>query len=301
MKFSASLAATALLSTAAYAETPNVVADIAPVHSLVAQVMAGVGEPHLLIPARISPHGHALKVSEARKLSDADMVFWIGETLTPWLEKALNTLASDTEALELLEVKGLTLLVGDEEEPLDEAHHDDEHHHHGDADPHIWLDPLNAIVLTTTIAERLALIDADNAEVYRSNAEITRQRLSALSTEISTQMQPFENRKYFVFHDGYRYFENRFGLGRAIAISGSHAAKPGARRLSEIRRLLRETPTTCIFAERQFGAKSIDAIIRGSDARKAELDPMGGSLTPGPDLYDGLIRALTASFRECFK
>ena len=39
-----------LLGTVAHAEVPNVVADIAPVHSLVARVMEGVGTPDLIIP-----------------------------------------------------------------------------------------------------------------------------------------------------------------------------------------------------------------------------------------------------------
>lgn len=309
-RFSVSAVAGMLFSATAanhsHAEVPVVVADVAPIHSLVAQVMAGVGQPHLLIPAKVSPHGYSLKVSQARALTDATLVFWVGETLTPWLEKALETLADDAKAVELLNVEDVTLLDGDEEEEdghEEESHdkHDEDEHHHGDADPHIWLDPANAAVLITAIAEALAEADAENAETYRRNAEAAREGLATLSTEVAAQMAPSSGLQYVVFHDGYRYFEHRFGLGRAIAITGGHAAKPGARRLSEVREIMRETLTRCVFAERQFGSKSVDAIVRGSDARKAELDPMGESLTPGPDLYADLIRAMATSFSECLK
>ncbi len=296
MKFSTNLCAALLFSTASYAEAPVVVADLAPIHSLVAQVMVGVGEPKLLIPARVSPHGHSLKVSQARELADADLVFWVGETLTPWLEKALETLAHDANAVELLEVKELTLLDMSESEE-----HDEDAHHHGDADPHIWLDPDNAAILISAIAEALIAADAENADAYQQNAATALERLAVLSTEIAAQMEPSKGREYIVFHDGYRYFENRFGLGRAVAITGSHAVKPGARRLSEIRQVIRDTPTDCVFSERQFGAKSVNAIVRGTTMRPAELDPMGATLTPGPDLYSGLIRALATSFSTCLK
>ena len=43
----------------------EVVASIAPVHSLVARVMQGAGTPYLLLPAGASPHGHALRPSGA--------------------------------------------------------------------------------------------------------------------------------------------------------------------------------------------------------------------------------------------
>ena len=38
-------------ASTAFADVPKVAADIAPVHSLVARVMNGVGKPELMIPA----------------------------------------------------------------------------------------------------------------------------------------------------------------------------------------------------------------------------------------------------------
>ena len=48
-----------------FAETPHVAADIAPVHSLVARVMDGVGTPSLIIAPGASPHEYSLRPSEA--------------------------------------------------------------------------------------------------------------------------------------------------------------------------------------------------------------------------------------------
>ena len=63
----------------ALAEVPRVAVDIAPVHGLVARVMQGVGEPDLVVPPGASPHGYAMRPSEALALDRADAVFWIGE------------------------------------------------------------------------------------------------------------------------------------------------------------------------------------------------------------------------------
>nr|WP_244956930.1 zinc ABC transporter substrate-binding protein [Enterovibrio norvegicus] len=81
---------------------PSVAVDIAPLHSLVSQVMEGVGEPDLLIPAESSPHEYTLRPSQAKALSNADVVFWMGEGLTPWLEKALDNVAGSAEKVEML-------------------------------------------------------------------------------------------------------------------------------------------------------------------------------------------------------
>ncbi|EAR10594.1 zinc ABC transporter substrate-binding protein [Reinekea blandensis] len=124
------------LSTATLADVPKVVTDIAPVHSLVAQVMRGIGEPALLIKPENSPHEYNLRPSEARALSKADIVFWIGEDLTPWLDKSLDSLAGSAEIVSLMDSSG-TQLLSFREGATFEAHdhnHDDHEHKHDEHD-----------------------------------------------------------------------------------------------------------------------------------------------------------------------
>jgi len=138
--FPLSLTATLLAGTA-FADVPRVATDIAPVHSLVARVMQGVGVPSLVVQPGASPHEYSLRPSEAQALQDADHVFWIGEDLTPWLASALETLAGDADTTALLETDGVTLLEF-REGALFEAHahdhgdHDDDKHAEGEAHEH---------------------------------------------------------------------------------------------------------------------------------------------------------------------
>ncbi len=123
-------ATAALMGSTAMADVPSVAVDIAPVHSLVARVMEGLGTPNLIVQPGASPHGYSLRPSEAASLQDADLVFWIGEDLTPWLESAIETLARDAIVTTLLEADG-TLLLEFRESALFEAHvHGDEHDEH---------------------------------------------------------------------------------------------------------------------------------------------------------------------------
>ena len=78
------------------AETPRVVVSILPVHSLVAAVMAGLGAPHLLIRGGASPHDASLRPSDARALSAAELVIWVGPGLETFLEKPLAALAGSS-------------------------------------------------------------------------------------------------------------------------------------------------------------------------------------------------------------
>lgn len=127
----------ALMGGTAMAEVPNVAVDIAPVHSLVARVMDGVGTPDLIIPPGASPHEYNLRPSEASALQEADLVFWIGDDLTPWLDGAIETLADGATVTSLLESDG-TVLLDFRENALFEAHAhgDEDHDDHAKDDDH---------------------------------------------------------------------------------------------------------------------------------------------------------------------
>lgn len=117
-----------MIPAAAIADPLQVVTDIAPIHSLTARVMDGVGTPDLLLPPDVSPHGFALRPSDARRLSDADVVIWTGARLTPYLADPVASLATSARALELLETDGWPMRYFDDADAHDhDAHGDDDH------------------------------------------------------------------------------------------------------------------------------------------------------------------------------
>lgn len=123
-------------SLSARADVPNVVADIAPVHSLVATVMDGVGSPDLLVPAATSPHFMSLRPSQMRSLQNADLVIWIGPEMTPWLEKALSGVDAESQLI-LIDLPETSLLPYREAALFEHDHgHDDDHGDHDDHDDH---------------------------------------------------------------------------------------------------------------------------------------------------------------------
>ncbi|KPB02689.1 zinc ABC transporter substrate-binding protein [Ahrensia marina] len=124
------LASTLLASTTVFANAEvNVVASIKPVHSLVAAVMEGVGEPGLIVEGAGSPHTFALKPSQAKMLEAADVVFWVGHDLEAFLEKPLETVGANATSVELIDSHGLVKL-GFREGGAFEAHS------HGEEDGH---------------------------------------------------------------------------------------------------------------------------------------------------------------------
>lgn len=311
-----------LFAGTALAEGPSVSADIAPVHSLVARVMADVGEPDLIVAPGASPHEYSLRPSEAQALQDAALVFWIGPELTPWLGDAVETLAGGAEVVTLSGLDA-TQTLPTREGGLFEAHdHDDEEghahaededhdhghegheehadgHDHGGTDPHMWLSPGNASAWLTVIADRLSAADPENAEAYAANAAAGREDLAALSQEIEGILEPVRGKNFVVFHDAYQYFEESFGFPASGAISVSDATDPSPARIAEIQDRVAKQGVSCVLSEPQFDPGIVAAVMEGSEAQTGVLDPLGSDLEPGPGLYPQVLRNLAKALADC--
>tara|TARA_B100000768_G_scaffold619_1_gene744 strand:+ start:1916 stop:2833 length:918 start_codon:yes stop_codon:yes gene_type:complete len=296
-------AVAALLGSSAIAEVPNVSVDIAPLHSLVASVMNGVGVPNLIIPSSSSPHDHQLRPSEAKAMQDANMVFWMGEELTPWMENAVETLSSNASVTTLLK-NDATSLLEFREGALFEAHEhdDDEHdeHGHGSHDPHAWLSPINAKAWLDVIAAQLSSYDPENAGTYFTNAASTKSEIEMMIAEINLTLDPIRGGKFIVFHDAYQYFENDFDFRASGAISIGDASDPSPARIAKIQKRIRDEEINCVLAEPQFKANLVQTVMEGSQANTNVIDPLGVGLKPGVSLYNKLIKNMAQSLADCF-
>lgn len=270
-----------------------VVASIPPVHSLAAMVMAGVGAPSLLVPAGASPHGFALSPSQAKRLSEAAVVFWIGPGLEAPLRRSMETVARKARVVTLADVPGLTLhdLRG---APLFGHDHGAERR-----DPHVWLDPQNAAAMVGAMAEALTAADPANAARYAANAAAAEVRLRALTDDLARRLAPVKDRPYVVFHDAYQYLEKRFGLAFAGAVALDPDRPAGPRHLAALRDEMARLGVRCLFAEPQFRSSLIEVLRQGTGAHVAILDPLGAGLAPGPDLYFRLLTADAAALVTC--
>lgn len=297
------------LSGTAMAEVPRVAVDIPPVHSLVARVMQGVGAPELIVQPGGSPHEYSLRPSEARTLQDADIVFWVGEALTPWLEGPLTSLANDARSIPLLETDGMIGLPlregasfeSDRQAIRDAGHEtpaDDRHH---GLDPHAWLDPSNARLWLGVIARELASFDPLHADAYRANAAAGDAEIEALNGEIEASLAPLRGIPFIVFHDAFQYFENRFDFPAAGSITFGDASDPSPARIAAISERVAELGVSCAFAEPQFNPGLVRTVFRGAEVSIGVLDPLGADLPRGPDLYAEMLWNLAQSLVACLE
>ena len=342
---------TALLQHSVHAtESPQVAVSIKPIHSLVSGIMDGVGTPQLIVKSG-SPHGYTLRPSEARTLSHADLVIWVGHELESFLDKPLKTLAKDAKKLELADQLAGSLLTkrdfgnwehhdhsehaahdDDHDDHKEHAAHDDDHDdhkehathyddhdeheehiahdddhdgheehaahddhdddHEGSMDLHIWLSPSIAQKIVEQTSKMLIEIDPENAKQYEINTVKMTAKITKLDQQLQQKLAPIQTVPYLVFHSAYQYFETSYNLNAVGSVTIDPERKPGAKRITEIRKKVRDLKARAVFSEPQFESKLVTTIIEDTGAKTATLDPLGANIAAGPDAYFQLMNKL---------
>ena len=311
----------ALLATISISKAEvKVVASIKPIHSLASYVMDGVGKPDLIVDGYNSPHGFSLKPSHAKMIENADLIIWVGEDLEAFLEKPLNTIAKKAVNIEIMDLSGVKKLKfreknifeghddhghGHKEKKHDDhghkkAKHDDhghEEHAHGEHDPHVWLDPMNAKVIIKEIEKQLVKLDPDNSSKYKANSKKAQSELDNLTKNIKRDLKG--NLRFVVFLDAYQYFENRFNIKSAGALTLNPEVLPGAKQIAEIQELIEHDNVKCIFSEPQYNPKIIEMLSADMKVSTSVLDPLGADINAGPKMYNNLILQIANSLKDC--
>ena len=280
----------------------DVVVTIKPIHSLVTQLMDGVGTPRLLVDGAASPHSFALKPSATRAIHGADVFVRVSESLEPFTAKIVSGLPTSVDVVTLEQAPNLRLLDRRTSGTFGAHRHggDDDRSRNG-KDGHIWLDPDNAKAIVAYLAKALSARSPADAAKINANAAKLAARIDALTADIESETRPLRGKPFVVFHDAFQYFETRFGLDAVGSITVSPQVQPSAKRLRELREKIRSLSAVCVFAEPAVQPNLLTAVTEGTQARSGMLDAEGLTLRPGADLYFELMRNLASELKSCLE
>ena len=117
---------------------------------------------------------------------------------------------------------------------------------------------MNAKVILNEMVEHLIENDAKNASKYKSNLNKALKEIDKLNKDVKAELS--KSTASIVFHDAYQYFEKRFGVSSAGALTLNPDVLPGARQISDIQDLIGDKGIKCIFSEPQYNPKIIETL-----------------------------------------
>ena len=252
-----------------------------------------------LVPPGMDAEEYQPKPQDALRLKSARAFVRVGLDYDLWADRLLLATPNETVrrggagyvdasyGIATLEVRGMSVGPGDG-------------HAHGNGNPHYWLDPHNAEIITATIAAGLSRIDPAFSATYEANRAVFLAVLAQKRAEWERKLAPLRGMPLVAYHNSWPYFARRFRLDFAAFIEVKPGVPPSPGHLAGIVRLMKERGAKIVVREPHEPQRDVAFVAAKAAAKIATLAGSVGALPQAPDyiaLFDANVDALTAAAR----
>jgi ABC-type Zn uptake system ZnuABC Zn-binding protein ZnuA len=238
-----------------------------------------VGREHVQVTSLISgfesEHSYSPKPSDLKAIGEARLLVEIGLGLEIWVGGLVKNAANPR--LRVVTTSHDIAIIRDASEP------------NSPGNPHIWLDPENAKIMTRHIADGLMEADPAHTTDYRANLDDYVQRLTDSERELQLLVATLGDRRIVTYHPAWPYFARRFGFRIEGDIVGQVGAEPTAAHLARLARRMKSEKIKVIVSEPQLNQKVAQALAGETGARIVLLSPLPGAIT-GTNTYLSMLR-----------
>ncbi|KAA0547139.1 adhesin [Bacillus sp. BGMRC 2118] len=269
----------------ASSEPVKVYTTIFPLQDFTEKIGGNHVEVVSVFPAGVDAHTYEPTVQTMVDIAKADALIYTGAGVEGFVEAGHDALKNEHVKI-VKAADGIELLPFNEaheeehHEDSEDEHHDDHHedqstsedehheteshtkheHHHGDADPHVWLDPVLAIDLAENILHALEQLKPEAKEDFKRNFEKLTEELQLLNQEFSTVIQNSTKKEILVSHAAYGYWEARYGIEQ-ISVSGlSPTDEPSQKDLMNIINTSKEHNIKYVLFEQNLSMKIAEMV-----------------------------------------
>ncbi|MDQ4072832.1 MAG: metal ABC transporter substrate-binding protein [Thermoproteota archaeon] len=269
-------------------KTLNVVASVSPITNIVENIGGDRINLTGIVPEGVNSHTFDPIPSDVIKLSKADLVVINGLYLEDNIEKVVNESIRHNPDIQLLKLADGTInsteWVFDFSFPRELGH----------PNPHLWLNPINAMKFANLTKDKLVEMDPDNAAYYRENAEKYIHILKELDNGIKAAIQtiPPENRKLVTYHDSWAYFAPRYNMTVVGAVQPSDFSEPSPLDMAKLIDQIKKEKIPAIFASEVFSNKITDQIAKEAGVNIVQTlrdDALPGNITSPNHTYVGMM------------
>jgi ABC-type Zn uptake system ZnuABC Zn-binding protein ZnuA len=265
----------ALHAPAASAEPVKVVATLPILKEFAEQVGRNHVEVATLITGLESEHSYSPKPGDLKALGQARLLLEVGLGLEVWVGGLVKN-AGNPGLRVVTTSRDVELIRDQDSDPASPGN------------PHIWLDPEIAKVMTRHISEGLIAVDPSHAREYQANLADYVQRLDRVQARLLLRVASLRDRRIITYHPAWPYFARRFGFRIEGEIIRQIGAEPSAAHLADLARRMKADKITVIVSEPQLNQKVAQALAQETGARVVVLSPLPGAIR-GTDTYLAML------------
>jgi zinc transport system substrate-binding protein len=250
--------------------------SIQPIAFIASKIAGRYAEVKSLIPPGKTPHSFSLVPGDLKKISKAQFFFSVR---LPFEEMKLEKAFKDSKTKWVDITRGVKFLPI--ESCCDHDHdHDHEHENQITAlelmDSHIWLDPLNDLIMARNICNTLSNAMPEHAQYFELNFQSFRRCLVALDKKLKKMLEPHKGKAFLVYHPAFGYFAKRYGLRQEPVELGGKSPTP--QHLQKVIDLALKKNINIIFVQPEFNRKAAKLIAKAINGAVIKLDPLAYNL-----------------------
>lgn len=263
------------------------VCGLPPVAFIAEQIGGGKFKISSMLPEGRSPHDYSPRPADVRNAGRAKFFFTTGMNFENNAVKSLP----DT-------VKIVDVSANIKRRPFDDGHgscdgHGEDHHHHGEEslDPHVWLSPVNAVIIGEAICSAMSEADPENRDFYHANSEKLKQQFNAADADMKKRLAPYAGREFLVYHPAFGYFADAVKLLQCpLEINGREMT---AVQLANVISKAEKENIKVVFVQKQFNPRLAGELARRIGGKALPLDPLAYDL---PGNFKAMTDAIAQGF-----
>ena len=265
-------------------EPLNVVVTIPVLKDLAEQV----GGPYVRVTSLLkgyeNEHTYAPKPSDLVAVRNAHLLFEVGLGLEVWVASLVKS-AGRSSLTVITTSKGIGLIADDHEA---ETGHQATARHSG-GNPHVWMDPENAVTMMRHITEAFVKADPGHAQAFRDNQAAYLKRLDQLRAELTERVRRLSDKRFIAHHPAWPYFARRFGFEIVGTIQSQSVSEPSAVHIQHLIKTIKTQRIKAVVSEIQLSQRLPELLARETGARIVVLTTLPGGV-PKTDTYLDMLR-----------
>lgn len=256
----------------------------------------------MVIPPGADPHTYEPTSKQMTQIAEADLFLTIGHDLEPYVESMEKSLEGQNvafvktaEDVTLLDSADTVHVHGEDGHSEDEhGHEEDEHaneeethaeddHGHGQYDPHVWLDPMNAVSMAEAVEAAFSEEAPDYKDEFSERLSVFKDEANALDAELKAAVENGSKSELLVTHAAYGYLAERYGFDQLPIAGLTPSEEPSQQALKRIIEEARlhdlnyiafedtVTPKVAEVVKQEIGAESV-TIYNLESVTKDQMD-----------------------------
>ncbi len=215
-----------------------------------------------MVPAGANPHTYEPIPSQISNLAKADIYIKVGSGIEfelAWMDKLAS---ANTKMLIVDCSKGIELIKLTNADP----------DHPGAYDPHIWMSPVNVVIMVKNMSEGLIQVDPANRVYYEENAASYIDKLTDLDKDIKSSLSSIQKKTFVVYHPSFGYFAREYNLD-VISIE-EEGKEPSASDIARLIDTAKKENIKTVFISPQFNPQSAEIIAREINGNVVFVDAL---------------------------